>query len=74
MKTIKQILESHNIKEGTLHQNHSYLYVNIVKAMKDFGRQSFLAGCDTVISDQIEDEPQFMSFDEHLKQLEDDTM
>ncbi len=40
MKTIKQILESHNIKEDTLYHNYSYLYESIVKAMEEFGEQT----------------------------------
>lgn len=43
MKTIKQILESHNIKEDTLFQNYSYNYWSIYKAMEEYGKQSFNA-------------------------------
>jgi len=44
MKTIKQILESHNIKEDTLYHNYSYLYESIVKAMEEFGSDCFNMG------------------------------
>jgi len=44
MKTIKEILDSHNIKEDTPYHNYIYLYESIVKAMDEFGKQSFENG------------------------------
>jgi len=44
MKTIKQILESHNIKEDTLYHNHSYVYSDIYDAMLEFGKRSYTKG------------------------------
>ena len=74
MKTIKQILESHNIKENTKYHNWSYVYESIVKAMIEFGEQSFDTGVsfghyDGTSGSLWESEYEYDSFEDYLKQV-----
>jgi len=74
MKTIKQILESHNIKEDTLYHNHSYVYSDIYDAMLEFGAQSFKGAKLQTYSKLSMDGAcdRFDHFSEYLKQVEND--
>lgn len=75
--TINKILNKYNIKEDTKFHNWSYAYDGIVKAMKEFGKQCYIAGqdngIDIVVNPLDKNDEIMITFKEYLKNLENDS-